>query len=74
MPSFENLGRLADALGVTTDFLLGRDAMVADNGVSPSGPTTDLIFSHTRKMKQDDLEILEAFAKMLAERSNKSEL
>lgn len=68
-PSFENLRRLADALDVSTDYLLGRTEKTDEVGIVAYGPTADVIFAHAKKLKQSELEMLEAFAKMLSERT-----
>lgn len=64
-PSFDNLKRLADALSVSTDYLLGRET---EPGFS--GPMMQRMFRHAEKLSESDLETLEEFAKMLA-RKNK---
>lgn len=63
-PSFDNLKRLADALNVTIDFLLGRqpEARVA-------GPAADQLFRNFEKLTAEDQETLSSFAKMLAEKN-----
>lgn len=63
-PSFDNLKRLADALDVTTDYLLGRTTAPA-----ATGPTADRLFRHAERMSKDDLEMLTDFAEVLARRS-----
>lgn len=63
-PSFENLRRLADALEVTTDYLLGR---VQDPGAS--GPTIQRIFRDAQSISKDDLDVLADMAERLAEKS-----
>jgi transcriptional regulator with XRE-family HTH domain len=62
-PSFDNLKRLADALDVTTDYLLGRTAEPA-----ATGPNVDRLFRHAERMSAGDLEILADFAELLAKR------
>ena len=60
-PSFDNLKRLADALDVSTDYLLGRvDDMKA------SGPVSQQIFRHLGTMSTSDQESLALMAKTLA--------
>jgi len=63
-PSFDNLKRLADALTVTTDFLLGR---VDDPGAS--GPHAGSLFRHAENLSADDFKTLESMAKILAEKN-----
>lgn len=65
-PSFENLRRLADALEVTTDYLLGR---VQDPGAS--GPTIQRIFRDAQSMSKDDLDVLADMAERFAEKSTR---
>ena len=62
-PSFDNLKRLADALEVTTDYLLGRveHAEVAREA--------DPIFRDASRLSGGDRNLAKAFLKMLAERS-----
>lgn len=60
-PSFDNLKRLADALGVTTDYLLGRSEKPG-----LSGPTADELFRHAEKLSDEDLKALEMMAKALS--------
>lgn len=62
-PSFENLKRLADALDVTTDYLLGRTVEPA-----ATGPNVDRLFRHAERMSAGDLEMLADFAELLAKR------
>ena len=62
-PSFDNLKRLADALKVTTDFLLGR---VDD----PSGLAgADRIYRHLAQIKGSDRSFAEDMIEMLAKRA-----
>ena len=60
-PSFENLKRLADALGVTIDYLLGR---VGEPGLS--GPEVEQLFRDMENMSQADRESVAAMASVLA--------
>ncbi len=62
-PSFENLRRLADALQVTTDYLLGR----VDDPTGLSG--ADTLHRHFNLLTSDDREIAESFLKMLADKA-----
>lgn len=61
-PSFDTLRRLANALEVTTDYLLGRadDPALADSG--------DPLFRDVARLTGHDRELAKDFLKMLAER------
>jgi len=60
-PSFDNLRRLADALSVTTDFLLGR---VSEP--SASGPEAARLYRSAKTISKGDLETLARFAEYLS--------
>jgi len=62
-PSFDTLRRLAGALEVTTDYLLGR---VDDPGLAEAG---DPLYRDIGKLTGEDRELAKDFLKMLAERS-----
>jgi transcriptional regulator with XRE-family HTH domain len=62
-PSFDTLRRLANALEVTTDYLLGR---VSDPGLAEAG---DPLYRDVGKLTGQDRELAKDFLKMLAERS-----
>lgn len=64
-PSFENLKRLANALNVSTDFLMGRETKS-----SLGGPVAASLFRHAEKLSDSDLQMLEAMARTLAERES----
>ena len=64
-PSFDNLRLLADALSVTIDFLVGREAKEA-----PSGPRTQQLFRQFSKLTDADQDTLTQFAKMLAKKGS----
>ena len=64
-PSFENLKRLADALNVTTDYLLGRS-----ENPTLSGPFAAKLYRHGEKMTDEDLKAWEMMGETLA-RKNK---
>ena len=66
-PSFDNLRRLAIALDVTTDYLLGR---VDSPEMSESG---DPLFRDFSKLAGNDLELARDFVKMLAKRNKSSQ-
>jgi transcriptional regulator with XRE-family HTH domain len=61
-PSFDNLGRLANALNVTTDYLLGRvDKPALTEEADP-------LFRDAGKLTGKDRELARDFVKMLADR------
>jgi transcriptional regulator with XRE-family HTH domain len=62
-PSFDTLRRLANALEVTTDYLLGR---VDDPGLAEAG---DPLYRDIGKLTGRDRELAKDFLKMLAERN-----
>lgn len=62
-PSFDTLKRLAIALDVTTDYLLGR---VEDPGLAEAG---DALYRHIVKLTDKDRELAEDFLKILARRN-----
>lgn len=66
-PSFDNLRRLAGALAVTTDYLLGR----ADD-LDASGAAGRL-HRDQHKLSAEDLRLTEDFVAMLLSRSQKKE-
>ena len=59
-PSFDNLRRLADALSVTTDYLIGRVDDMEDVA------TADRIHRHLNQLTGDDLDFAEHFLQSLA--------
>jgi transcriptional regulator with XRE-family HTH domain len=63
-PSFENLKRLADALSVTIDYLLGREA-----DPKSAGPIAQQLFRNFEQMSSEDQESLAKIAKMLAQKN-----
>lgn len=65
-PSFDNLRRLANALQVTTDFLLGR---VDEIGLVSE--SADELFRDARNLSGSDLELTKSFISMLASRNKK---
>jgi transcriptional regulator with XRE-family HTH domain len=62
-PSFDNLRRLADALTVTIDFLLGRETEP-----KTAGPVAEQLFRNFAQMSARDQETIADIAKMLAEK------
>ncbi|GMO32308.1 MAG: helix-turn-helix transcriptional regulator [Termitinemataceae bacterium] len=65
-PSFDNLRRLAEALSVTTDYLLGR---VDKPGLPASA---DVLFRDFDKLSDNDRDITAKFIQMLTERNSKN--
>ena len=63
-PSFDNLRRLADALEVTTDYLVGR---VSDAQVLAGA---DKLYRHLDRLSANDRDIAEDFLEMLADKAN----
>ena len=63
-PSFDTLRRIANALDVTTDYLLGR---VDDPAMAESG---DPLYRDVGKLTGRDREIAKDFLRMLAERKD----
>lgn len=68
MPSFDNLKRLADALNVTTDYLLGRA-----EEPTVTGPIIDKIYRHVSNLSQSDLQILAEMADLLSKKKKESQ-
>ena len=68
-PSFDNLKRLANALHVTTDYLLGRVDEPKATTRTAAGPSVDKLCRDVEKMSQDDFQILANFADMLAKKN-----
>ncbi|MXX05287.1 MAG: helix-turn-helix transcriptional regulator [Acidimicrobiia bacterium] len=62
-PSFDNLRRLADALDVTTDYLLGR---VSDTNALAGG---EKLFRHLEQLSSDDQDIAEEILQLLAKKA-----
>lgn len=62
-PSFDNLRRLADALDVTTDYLLGR----VNDPKDLAG--ADTLHRHLDRLTSADREIAEDFLKLLASKA-----
>jgi transcriptional regulator with XRE-family HTH domain len=66
-PSFENLRRIARALDVSTDFLLGRvDELVADSA-APADP----LYRDLKNLTDQDRDLAREFMEMLANRRKK---
>jgi len=62
-PSFANLRRLADALAVSIDFLLGRS-----NSISGTAQTADVLYRDIEKLSARDREVVGAIARQMAEK------
>jgi transcriptional regulator with XRE-family HTH domain len=67
-PSFENLKALADGLGVSTDYLLGRELKTG-----AAGPVIERVVRHAEKLNESDLETLATFAETLAGRRRRDD-
>jgi transcriptional regulator with XRE-family HTH domain len=65
-PSFQNLRALADALKVTTDYLIGRT-----DDLSVSSDVAQRLLRSAEKMSADDLETITRMADMMAKRQKK---
>jgi transcriptional regulator with XRE-family HTH domain len=65
-PSFDNLKKLADALAVTIDFLLGRETVP-----TTAGPVAEKLFRNFEQMTAEDQDDLAKFAAMLAEKNRR---
>ena len=64
-PSFDNLRKLATALNVTTDYLLGR---VAEPEVAA---TADPLYRYGARLTEKDRALAKDFIRMLAERGGR---
>ncbi len=62
-PSFENLKRLANALNISSDYLIGRTEEPA-----LSSDLAERILRHAEKLSKDDLDMVEKMIQTLAER------
>ena len=63
-PSFDNLKRLADALRVTTDYLLGRSDLM-----NASAATADKLHRHYSGLSAEYQEMADDFVQMLVEKA-----
>ena len=63
-PSFDNLKRLADALRVTTDYLLGRSDLM-----DASATTVDRLHRHYAGLSAEYQEMADDFVQMLARKA-----
>lgn len=68
LPSFDNIRRLADALNVTSDFLLGRTDVR-----EVAGPEAAALFREYRELSTADQQALSKFAEHLAAQKRERE-
>lgn len=66
-PSFDNLRRLADALEVTTDFLLGRS-----DDPATSGANVDPLYRNFERLSSRDRDLARNFMATLARQTKES--
>lgn len=66
-PSFDNLRRLADALQVSTDFLLGRSESIGGSS------SADVLFRDIEKLSASDRDFAAEMIAKLASRNTKGE-
>lgn len=65
-PSFENLGKLSDALSVSIDYLIGRiDEEQHGQGMA-AAPRAQQLFRHAEKLSDDAFSALERMARALS--------
>jgi transcriptional regulator with XRE-family HTH domain len=65
-PSFDNLKRLADALDVTTDYLLGRS-----NEMGGSAVRADSLYRHYASLTAEDQDTADELINVLAQKARK---
>lgn len=65
-PSFDNLRRLADALAVTTDYLIGRVENEQDLARS-----ADTLYRDLDQLSNDDREMARDFLRLLADKAKR---
>ena len=63
-PSFDNLKRLADALEVTTDYLLGRT-----DDMEGTAAAADRLYRHYAELPPEHREMADDFIQMLARKA-----
>jgi|SRR5271157_3393030 len=63
-PSFDNLKRLADALAVTIDYLMGRESTPKS-----AGPVAQQLFRNFEQLSAEDQDNLSTFADFLAKKN-----
>jgi transcriptional regulator with XRE-family HTH domain len=66
-PSFDNLRRLADALTVSTDYLLGRSDSIS------GAATADILYRDISRLSTDDREVATSIVAKLAARNTKGD-
>jgi transcriptional regulator with XRE-family HTH domain len=66
-PSFDNLRRLAKALDVTTDYLLGRSNDPIGNSIN------DELYRHVQLLTDEDRQFAQDMIKKMVERSEKKD-
>lgn len=64
-PSFENLRKLADALGISVDYLLGRINEQQHGKGLAAAPRAQQLFRHAEKLSDESFGALEKMAKAL---------
>jgi transcriptional regulator with XRE-family HTH domain len=67
-PSFDNLRRLADALNVSTDYLIGRS-----NDLAMAGPETDSLFRGLENLSEADLGAIRMMKEALLARKKEAD-
>jgi transcriptional regulator with XRE-family HTH domain len=67
-PSFDNLKRLADALNVATDYLIGRS-----DDLKLAGPETDNLFRGLEKLSEADLGAIRLMKEALLARKKETD-
>jgi transcriptional regulator with XRE-family HTH domain len=65
-PSFDNLKKLADALAVSIDYLLGRESLP-----TTAGPVAEKLFRNFERMSAEDQDDLAKFAALLADKNRR---
>jgi transcriptional regulator with XRE-family HTH domain len=65
-PSFDNIKKLADALAITIDYLLGRQTVPAS-----AGPVAEKLFRNFEKMSAEDQDDIAKFAALLAAKNRR---
>lgn len=66
--SFDNLRKLAAALDVTTDYLLGRS-----DDPAAHGEVAAKLARHVQNFSSEDMDLAENFLKMLADRKRRND-
>jgi transcriptional regulator with XRE-family HTH domain len=68
-PSFDNLRRLADALNVSTDYLIGRA-----NELAMAGPETDNLFRGVEKLSEADIRAIRMMKEALLSKKTETDM